>query len=187
MPFFLQNHKAKNWLFKGRLITKTKFINNFTVHIQNDNLMVINPNDFRTVTLGEDGYSILIKGFPSSIFPVLTPIIISNSAGYFNAGMLLNGSVSGSLCYFSNFSRNLECAEDSLITSMESNKNFDYSSSHFNVYPNPIKLNETLKLNFKVLSTEKNISITNFRKAHLATIGKFYLVFSFIVTLHHST
>ena len=26
-----------------------------------------------------------------------------------------------------------------------------------------------------------------FRKAHLATIGKFYLVFSFIVTLHHST
>ena len=154
--------------FQLIILAKNKILNSFS--FKKGGLAIpalMNTVDFKQVSTGPEGYSICIKSFPSgdvSQIPVMTPISIENSAGVYHASISVNGSASGSFACFSSFSRNSACVEDSLITSMESIKNFD-NSSHFSVYPNPSKLNEPLKLIFDPLSTEKNITIINLNGA----------------------
>ncbi|HEX8546162.1 MAG TPA: IgGFc-binding protein, partial [Cytophagaceae bacterium] len=67
---------------------------------------LINPSDFTEISSGPEGFSVLNKKFEKdnlAQIPILTAISISNTKGYFHAGMSVTGISSGSFGYFSDF------------------------------------------------------------------------------------
>lgn len=74
--------------------------------------------------------------------------------------MYENGGIAASMCFFSNFSKNADCIDDSLITNIQLGKDHHFRSKNAIAYPNPLTENELLSLKFEGLSEEKTVTLS---------------------------